>query len=49
MWKKKLAATLILREINLRDLKSLKSAILTFLEALNFGYDEMVHFLVGLN
>ena len=34
-----------LREINLWDSGSAKSAILTYLEALNFGFYEFLHFL----
>ena len=37
--------TQILREINFGDCKSAKSAILTHLEALNFDFYEIVHFL----
>ena len=48
VWKfKKFNAILILREINLRDLKSLKSAILKLLEALNFVFDKFLPFYLG--
>ena len=36
--------TWILREINYEDFWSAKSAILTHLEALNFGFYEFLHF-----
>ena len=35
----------ILREINFRDSTSTKSAILTYLEALNFDFYAFLHFL----
>ena len=38
-----------LREINFEDSRSAKSAILTHLEALNFDFHEILHFLKGLN
>ena len=37
--------TQILREINFRDSKSAKSAILTHLEALNLNFYDFLHFL----
>ena len=37
--------TQILREINLWDCKSVKFAILTHLEALNFDFNEVLQFL----
>ena len=37
--------TRILREINIGDSKSAKTAILTHLEALNFNFREVLHFL----
>ena len=37
--------TQVLREINFRDARSAKSAILTHLEALNFDLYEFLHFL----
>ena len=37
--------TQILREINFGDSRSAKSAILTHLEALNFDFNEFLHFL----
>ena len=36
--------TQILREINFRDPRSAKSAILTHLESLNFDFYEFLHF-----
>ena len=39
------SVTPILREINLWDSRSVKSAILTQLEALNFDFYELLHFL----
>ena len=39
------SATQILREMNFRDYKRAKTAVLTFLEALNFDFDEFLHFL----
>ena len=47
-WKfKDFTAILILCEIIFRDLKSLKSAILTFLEALNFEFDDFLPICMG--
>ena len=40
--------TEILREINFEDCRSAKSAILSHLEALNFDFDELLHFLKAL-
>ena len=37
--------TQILREINIGDFRSAKSAILTHFEALNYHFDEFLHFL----
>ena len=37
--------TQILREINFEDSKSAKSAILTLIKALTFGFHEFLHFL----
>ena len=39
--------TQILCEINFRDSRSAKSAIITHLEALNFDFYEFLHFLKG--
>ena len=40
-----LSITQILREINFVDYRSAKSAILTYLEALNFDFYVFLHFL----
>ena len=46
MWKfRDLSITQILREINLGDSTSAKYAILMHLEALNFDFYEILHFL----
>ena len=46
MWKfHEFSITQILREINCRDFKSVKLAILTHLEALNFDFYGFLHFL----
>ena len=46
MWKfHDFPITQILREINFGDCRSAKSAILTYLEALNLDFDEFLHFL----
>ena len=46
MWKfHDFSITQILREINLGDFRSAKSAILTHLEALKFDFNEFLHFL----
>ena len=46
MWKfQDFSVTQILREINFWDSKNAKLAILTHLEALNFDFQEFLHFL----
>ena len=46
MWKYDVfSITQILREINFVDSRIVKSAILTHLQALNFDYQEFLHFL----
>ena len=46
MWKfHNFSITHILREINFEDSRSAKSAIFTDLEALNFDFYEILHFL----
>ena len=48
MWKfHDFSISYILREINFWDSRSVKSAILTHLEALNFDFYECLHFLKG--
>ena len=48
MWKfQDFSVTQILREINFWDSKNAKLAILTHLEALNFDFQEFLHFLKG--
>ena len=50
MWKfHDFSITQILREINFKDPRSAKSAIVTHLEALNFNFHEFLHFLKGEN
>ena len=39
------SVTQILREINFGDSRSAKSAILTYAKALNFDFDDFLHFL----
>ena len=50
VWKfQKFSITQILHEINFRDSKSAKSAILTHLEALNLDFYAFLHFLNAEN
>ena len=49
MWKFQDLLNNILREINFGSSRSAKSAILTHLEALNFGFCEFLHFLKAKN
>ena len=45
MWNDSFSITLILLETKFGDLRGAKSAILTLLEAVNFDFDEFLHFL----
>ena len=48
MWKfQDFSITQILREINFEESGSVKSAILTHLEAVNFDFYEFLHFLMA--